>query len=166
MNAFEGFGNIHVMISINLTVIEQNLLKITKEVSNVQQISLLRIWSTHQLGEITELHWELYSSCRRAHIGGMSPQTVKMVWFGSAQLSRSCDMAMVAEINFTVCHLIFPPWYCLFCSVRHRSSTEAGFLNKNGTSVLRVFLLESKSPLLTDFTPSPPFEQKWFEAGL
>ena len=36
MDAFKGFGNIHVMISINLTVIEQNLQKITKEVSSLQ----------------------------------------------------------------------------------------------------------------------------------
>jgi hypothetical protein len=56
-----------------------------------------------------------------------------MVWFGSALIFRSCDIAMVAEIGFTVCHLIFPSWYC--------GCTEVEFLEEIQTEVLRVFLL-------------------------
>jgi hypothetical protein len=44
--------------------------------------------------------------------------------------------------------------------------TEAEFLDVIGKKVLRVFLLYLKSLLLTDFTPPPPLEQKWFETGL
>jgi hypothetical protein len=61
--------------------------------------------------------------------------------------------------------MLFPSFSIFFVSTP--ITVEAELLDVIGTKVLRVFLFAIyKSPLLADFTPPPPLEQKWFEIGL
>jgi hypothetical protein len=51
--------------------------------------------------------------------------------------------------------------------VRLKSLAGGRILERNWDKSLKSFLpCYSQSPLLTDFTPPSPLEQKWFEIGL